>query len=125
MTDLSGILVVDKPSGPTSHDIVLETRRLFKTKIGHTGTLDPLATGALPLALGRATRLAHFFQSKDKEYLAEIKLGRITDTLDREGKVLEKKSVPFLSPPQVERILPPAFTIWDTKTASIDRSKPR
>ena len=81
---LCGALVVDKPSGPTSHDIVARARALLGTKVGHTGTLDPLASGVLPLLLGRTTRLTRFFQSSDKEYLAEIQLGQTTDTLDAE-----------------------------------------
>ncbi|MDA2934772.1 tRNA pseudouridine(55) synthase TruB [Acidobacteria bacterium AH-259-D05] len=100
-----GALVVDKPCGPTSQDIVSSVRALLKTKIGHTGTLDPMATGVLPLVLGRATRLARFFQASDKEYLAEIKLGCITDTFDREGKVLQEKSVPEISSQQAKAVL--------------------
>ncbi len=105
MTQLNGILVVDKPPGPTSHDVVLGARRQFKTQVGHTGTLDPQATGVLPLALGQATRLTRFFQSKDKEYLAEIRLGQTTDTLDLTGRVIKEHEVPFVSSEQVERTL--------------------
>ena len=102
---LCGALVVDKPSGPTSHDIVTQVRVLSKTKVGHTGTLDPMATGVLPLLLGPATRLARFLQSSDKEYLAEIQLGQTTDTLDREGEILQSRSVPEISPQQAEEVL--------------------
>ena len=105
MTQLNGILVVDKPPGPTSHDVVLRARRQFKIQVGHTGTLDPQATGVLPLALGQATRLTRFFQAKDKEYLAEIRLGKVTDTLDRTGRVIKELAVPFVSSAQVERTL--------------------
>lgn len=90
----SGLLVIDKPSGPTSHDIVEQVRRVLHTKVGHTGTLDPMATGVLPLLLGCATRLARFLQANDKEYLAQIKLGETTPTFDREGRILERKPVP-------------------------------
>ncbi|MCH7805509.1 MAG: tRNA pseudouridine(55) synthase TruB [Acidobacteria bacterium] len=102
---LCGALVVNKPSGPTSHDIVARVRVLSRTKVGHTGTLDPLASGVLPLLLGPATRLTRFFQSSDKEYLAEIQLGQTTDTLDGEGEVLQKRPVPEVSPLQADQVL--------------------
>jgi tRNA pseudouridine55 synthase len=104
-TDLHGVVVVDKPSGPTSHDIVLTVRRLLKTKVGHTGTLDPLATGVLPIVLGKGTRLSSYLQNHDKEYLARIRLGTCTDTYDREGKVLEVATVPSFSAAQLEEVL--------------------
>lgn len=103
--DASGILVVDKPPGMTSHAVVAQARKAVGVKIGHTGTLDPLATGVLPLALGQATRLAQFFQGHDKAYRAVVRLGRTTDTYDREGRVLEEKSVPELSSQRVSEIL--------------------
>jgi tRNA pseudouridine55 synthase len=81
------VLVVDKPRGLTSHDVVAAARRaLGETRIGHTGTLDPLATGVLPLACGRATRLVRFLTASDKEYEAEIRLGLATDTFDITGR---------------------------------------
>jgi tRNA pseudouridine55 synthase len=84
---MNGVLVIDKPSGPTSHDVVAVARRAFATpKVGHTGTLDPLATGVLPLVLGRATRLAAFLSGADKEYVAGIRFGIATDTYDAEGQ---------------------------------------
>ena len=84
---LSGVLVVDKPEGPTSHDVVTLTRRVLGvSRIGHTGTLDPLATGVLPLVIGRATRLAQFLTASDKTYEATIAFGRTTDTYDARGK---------------------------------------
>jgi tRNA pseudouridine55 synthase len=87
--DLSGVLVVDKPEGPTSHDVVTLTRRaLGVSRIGHTGTLDPLATGVLPLVIGRATRLAQFLTASDKSYDATIAFGRTTDTYDARGREL-------------------------------------
>jgi tRNA pseudouridine55 synthase len=83
---MDGVLVIDKPQGPTSHDVVVAARRLLKERrIGHTGTLDPLATGVLPLACGRATRLARFFIASDKEYIATIRFGVSTDTGDVTG----------------------------------------
>ena len=82
-----GVLVVDKPEGPTSHDVVTLTRRVLGvSRIGHTGTLDPLATGVLPLVVGRATRLAQFLTASDKSYEATIAFGRTTDTYDASGR---------------------------------------
>lgn len=78
-----GALLVDKPAGPTSHDVVAATRRALKTsRVGHTGTLDPLATGLLVLLLGPATRLAQFIAADEKEYLAAVRLGTATPTYD-------------------------------------------
>ena len=88
---MDGVLVVDKPSGITSHDVVASARRaLGESRIGHTGTLDPLATGVLPLAIGRATRLAQFLTASDKQYLATIQLGLTTDTYDVTGRELTR-----------------------------------
>jgi tRNA pseudouridine55 synthase len=87
--DLSGVLVVDKTEGPTSHDVVTLARRaLGVSRIGHTGTLDPMATGVLPLVVGRATRLAQFLTASDKTYDATIAFGRATDTHDASGTVV-------------------------------------
>jgi tRNA pseudouridine55 synthase len=84
---LDGLLVIDKPEGPTSHDVVARARRLLRIPgVGHTGTLDPMATGVLPLVLGRATRLARFLTSDAKRYQAEVRLGVATDTYDRQGE---------------------------------------
>jgi len=86
--DLDGALIVDKPAGPTSHDVVARVRRALRTRrIGHTGTLDPLATGVLPLVIGRATRLASLLSGADKEYEAGIRLGLATETYDAAGRV--------------------------------------
>jgi len=83
---VNGVLVVDKPSGITSHDVVAVARRaLGERGIGHTGTLDPLATGVLPLAIGKATRLVRFLTASDKDYDAVIRFGRATDTYDATG----------------------------------------
>jgi tRNA pseudouridine55 synthase len=83
---MDGILVIDKPQGLTSHDVVAAARRILKERrIGHTGTLDPLATGVLPLACGRATRLVRFLSAADKEYEATIRFGLATDTYDITG----------------------------------------
>ncbi|MDO8681172.1 MAG: tRNA pseudouridine(55) synthase TruB [Acidobacteriota bacterium] len=84
-----GVLVVDKTQGPTSHDVVTLARRaLGVSRIGHTGTLDPMATGVLPLVVGRATRLAQFLTAGDKDYEATVAFGRTTDTYDALGKAV-------------------------------------
>ena len=86
MQTLTGALLVDKPAGPTSHDVVSRARRVLGgPRIGHTGTLDPLATGLLVLLVGPVTRLAQFLVSDVKEYLADVRLGIATDTYDAEG----------------------------------------
>ena len=84
-----GVLVVDKPQGPTSHDVVTLARRaLGVSRIGHTGTLDPMATGVLPLVIGRATRLAQFLTASDKDYEATVAFGRTTNTYDAMGTII-------------------------------------
>jgi tRNA pseudouridine55 synthase len=88
---IDGVLVVDKPPGITSHDVVASARRaLRESRIGHTGTLDPIATGVLPLAIGRATRLAQFLTASDKQYVARIQLGLTTDSYDVSGRELTR-----------------------------------
>ena len=83
---MNGILIIDKPEGFTSHDVVARVRRTLKTKrVGHTGTLDPFATGVLVLLIGKATRLAQFLDKDEKEYEATVKFGYETDTGDRTG----------------------------------------
>lgn len=109
-----GVIVIDKPAGPTSHDVVAVMRRALRPssivhrptsgrstiadrrstiKVGHTGTLDPLASGVLPLVIGKATRLAQFLSSAEKEYEAHIELGVSTTTLDRGGEVVSRDRV--------------------------------
>src|SRR2546422_6085259 len=84
---MNGVLIVDKPSGLTSHDVVNRVRRILKQKaVGHLGTLDPLATGVLPLVLGNMTRLAQFYLASEKSYKGVIRFGFATDTYDAEGK---------------------------------------
>ncbi len=86
---MDGLLIVDKPSGPTSHDVVARVRRVLRERrIGHTGTLDPMATGVLPLVIGRATRLAQFLTASDKDYEASVAFGRTTNTYDAMGTVV-------------------------------------
>src|SRR5512138_658959 len=91
MPDMDGVLIIDKPAGLTSHDVVARTRHiLHERRVGHTGTLDPFATGVLVILIGRATRLAQFLSSADKEYEAIIRLGFATDTGDRTGQRINK-----------------------------------
>src|SRR3954467_5396784 len=89
---MDGILIVDKPEGWTSHDVVARVRRLLKEKrVGHTGTLDPFATGVLVVLVGRATRLAQFLAGDAKEYLATVRFGYATGTGDVTGTRLAKE----------------------------------
>ena len=101
----NGILIVDKPEGWTSQDVVSKLRGVFHEKrIGHGGTLDPMATGVLPVFVGRATRGVEFFEHAEKIYCARLKLGFTTDTQDSMGHVLEEKPV-TCSSDDVERVL--------------------
>jgi tRNA pseudouridine55 synthase len=98
-----GILVVNKPRGKTSHDVVESVRRLVGFRgIGHFGTLDPLATGVLVLALGRATRLARFYSGRRKRYTCAVRFGFSTDTYDADGEPLGPDSAPTLDPKELE-----------------------
>ncbi len=88
---MNGVIIVDKPSGVTSRDVVNVICKKFNTKkVGHTGTLDPIATGVLAICIGKATKLVEVLTSNDKEYVAEVKLGILTDTLDTDGKVIKE-----------------------------------
>ncbi len=104
---MDGIIVVNKPKGCTSHDVVSKVRWIVKEKVGHTGTLDPLATGVLPLLIGKGTLCSKYLINHDKEYEVSLKLGVSTDTMDAEGKVLEEKEVDdsILEKSNVEKIL--------------------
>lgn len=94
MVGPDGLVVVDKPAGWTSHDVVGKLRRVYGTRrVGHAGTLDPMATGVLLVGIGRATRLLRFLQTEGKAYRAEITFGVATDTLDAEGEVTETHDV--------------------------------
>lgn len=91
---MNGIVIVDKPSGWTSQDVTARLRRVFGTRrIGHGGTLDPMATGVLPVFVGRATRAVEFFEHAEKTYEAVLRLGMVTDTEDISGTVLEERQV--------------------------------
>jgi tRNA pseudouridine55 synthase len=104
---LDGVLVVDKPGGPTSHDIVDRVRRCFgERRAGHTGTLDPFATGVLPVCVGRATRLARFLAAGDKVYVAALRLGFATTTDDLDGEPLEPQRRVELPAGRLLEVLP-------------------
>lgn len=101
-----GLLVVDKPSGWTSHDVVGRVRRLAGTrKVGHAGTLDPMATGVLVLGVGRATRLLTYLVGADKEYTATVRLGQTTVTDDAEGEVTASRGAAEVDPDALQRAL--------------------
>src|SRR3990172_6743436 len=96
--ELEGVLLVDKPIGLTSHDVVARLRRkLGMKRVGHAGTLDPLATGLLIMLVGKATRVSQYLMSLDKEYEGTIELGKVTNSHDAEGEVLETRPVPPLT----------------------------
>lgn len=91
---MDGIIIINKPKNCTSHDIVKRAKKIFNEKVGHTGTLDPNATGVLPLLVGKGTQIAKYIINHNKTYEAIVQLGEKTDTADVEGNVIEKKEVP-------------------------------
>jgi tRNA pseudouridine55 synthase len=98
-----GVLLIDKAPGMTSHDVVAKVRRAldFK-KVGHCGTLDPMATGLLIVVIGRGTKIQDLLMSEDKEYVGSLKLGQSTTSQDREGVIIETREVPALQKPDIE-----------------------
>ncbi|MBL9191744.1 MAG: tRNA pseudouridine(55) synthase TruB [Opitutaceae bacterium] len=101
--DLEGILLIDKPTDHTSHDVVARVRRKLSMKrIGHAGTLDPMATGLLIILVGKATSASQFLISLDKEYEGTVKLGVVTNSQDAEGEILETRPVPPLTEAEVK-----------------------
>ena len=103
---MNGVLIIDKPAGWTSMDVCAKLRGVFHEKrVGHGGTLDPMATGVLPVFLGRATRAVEYATDSDKEYIAGIKLGVVTNTQDTTGEVLEERPV-TINQTDLEAILP-------------------
>jgi tRNA pseudouridine55 synthase len=104
--EMEGVLLVDKPQGLTSHDVVYRLRRkLSMKKIGHAGTLDPMATGVLIMLIGKATRISQYLMSVDKVYEGEATLGVVTDSQDAEGEVMETRPVPALTELQVREAM--------------------
>jgi len=103
VTETDGVLLVDKAQGMTSHDVVAITRRSLDTKkVGHCGTLDPLATGLLIMTLGRGTKIQDLIMSEDKEYVGTMRLGEMTDSQDADGVVTETRTVPNFSREEIE-----------------------
>lgn len=103
VTEIDGVLLVDKSQDMTSHDVVAITRRALNTKkVGHCGTLDPLATGLLIITIGRGTKIQDLLMSEDKEYVGTLKLGEVTDSQDADGEVTETRPVPDLTQEQIE-----------------------
>lgn len=109
MTPMDGVLIINKPAGLTSHDVVAWVRRILgERRVGHTGTLDPFATGVMVILVGRATRLAQFLSGAEKEYHAVIRFGYATDTADLTGKALNEEkdiSVPAFTDAEIEAAL--------------------
>jgi tRNA pseudouridine55 synthase len=104
--EIEGVLLVDKPRGLTSHDVVYRLRRkLQMKKIGHAGTLDPMATGVLVMLIGKATRISQYLMSVDKVYEGEATLGVVTDSQDAEGEVMETRPVPELTEARVREVM--------------------
>ena len=102
----AGILLVDKPQGMTSHDIVARMRRVFQIKkIGHAGTLDPMATGLLLILVGKATKASQYLMSLDKEYAGTVKLGEVTDSQDADGEIIATTPVPDLEETEVAKVI--------------------
>jgi len=91
---VDGIINIYKPKEWTSHDIVAKIKRITGEKVGHTGTLDPLAQGVLPILIGKGTQCSKYLVNHDKKYRVELKLGKRTETLDAEGKIIEEKEIP-------------------------------
>ena len=104
---VNGVLVLDKPEGISSSDAVQQVKRLVAAqKVGHTGSLDPLATGVLPLCFGEATKFSQFLLSSDKKYWTRIQLGVATETGDRDGEVIEQKDASHITRADIEAALP-------------------
>ena len=102
---IDGVLLIDKAPGMTSHDVVAITRRVLNTrKVGHCGTLDPLATGLLIITIGRGTKIQDLLMSEDKEYVGTIRLGQTTGSQDADGEILEEKPVPDLTREQIDAV---------------------
>ena len=106
---MEGILIVNKEKGYTSHDIVSIVKKRTNEKVGHTGTLDPNATGVLPLLIGKATLISKYLIEHDKTYLATLKLGKRTTTADSEGEIIEECEVKNIQTEEVEKVLKSFF----------------
>ena len=104
---MNGILIINKEKGCTSHDIVYKIKKIFNEKVGHTGTLDPLAEGVLPILIGKGTLCSKYLINHDKKYIVNLELGQRTETADLEGKIIEEKNIPdkSLTQGEVEKVL--------------------
>ncbi len=103
---MNGIIVINKPKGLTSNDVVQKIRKVLNIKqVGHCGTLDPMATGVLPIMIGQATKIAKYLIEHDKTYIATIKLGEKTETGDCEGKIIERKAIGKIEEKQIQDVL--------------------
>src|SRR5438270_1859293 len=123
--ELSGVVVVDKPSGPTSFDVVRRVKGLFKTRrCGHTGTLDPTATGVLPICIGDATKVASFVSEGEKEYDAVVRFGESTDTQDAAGRTLETRPFSDLTEERVRQKLTGLSGVGDQTPPMYSPRKP-
>jgi tRNA pseudouridine55 synthase len=134
---MNGVLIIDKPTGVTSHDVVARVRRILKQRaVGHLGTLDPLATGVLPMVLGNMTRLAQFYLASEKSYEGVVRFGFATDTYDAEGKIVGEVQEPSLDLENIRELageflgeieqVPPAFSakkIQGTPSYKLARKK--
>ena len=104
---MNGILIINKEKGCTSHDIVYKVKKIFNEKVGHTGTLDPLAEGVLPILIGKGTLCSKYLINHDKKYVVNLALGQKTETADLEGKIIEEKKIPdkSLAQNEIEKVL--------------------
>lgn len=104
---MNGILIINKEKGCTSHDIVYKVKKIFNEKVGHTGTLDPLAEGVLPILIGKGTLCSKYLINHDKKYVVNLALGKKTETADLEGKIIEEKNIPdkSLTQSKIEKVL--------------------
>ena len=104
---MNGIIIINKPKGCTSHDIVYKIKKIFNEKVGHTGTLDPMAEGVLPVLIGKGTLVSKYLINHDKKYIVKLQLGIKTDTADSEGKIIEECAVnnQLLNKENIEKVL--------------------
>ena len=104
---MDGIIIINKPKGCTSHDIVYKIKKMLNEKVGHTGTLDPMAEGVLPILVGKGTLASKYLINHDKKYIVELQLGTKTDTADSEGKIIEQQPVnkEMLTAENIKKIL--------------------
>lgn len=104
---MNGIIIINKPKQCTSHDIVYKVKKIFNQKVGHTGTLDPMAEGVLPILIGRGTLCSKYLINHDKKYKVLLQLGQKTDTADLEGKIIDQKEVKdvYMNKENIEKVL--------------------